>query len=164
MSATIVCDGHAWVVARTKPQQEGYALKNVVRQGYEAYLPRCIEPRTRRVAPLFPGYLFVNAPQRWRWLCSTYGILTVILSTDGAPSQLPSRVIEDIRAREDKGGHIKLPTGSYYPGQRLRINDGLFRGEVGMYQEDRAMRIRVLLNILGAPRAVEVPHRMVEPV
>lgn len=155
------CTG--WVVARTKPLQEAYAQENVQRQNYEAYLPLCIDSRTKRVSPLFPGYLFVNAPQQWLWLRSTYGILDVLLGTEFSPARLSARLIASIRARESKSGVVELPTERFAHGASVRITKGVFEGRLGLYAgQSNRERAKVLLELLGGKRSIVVQERHLE--
>ena len=70
----VTSDG-AWYVVQTKVNAEAKAGRNLIRQGFEIYLPRYLKRRShaRKIekvaAPLFPRYLFVSvdmAKQRWR--------------------------------------------------------------------------------------------------
>jgi transcriptional antiterminator RfaH len=74
------CD-HYWAVCHTHPQAERWALLNLTRQGYEAYLPlmtvtrrdRVVRSMTHRVeVPLFSRYLFVNLQSDQRWVPVQY--------------------------------------------------------------------------------------------
>ncbi|HQF30164.1 MAG TPA: transcription termination/antitermination NusG family protein, partial [Hyphomicrobiales bacterium] len=55
-----------WYVVSTQPHQEARAESNLVRQGFETWLPRFARERrhARKVdtvlVALFPGYLFVR--------------------------------------------------------------------------------------------------------
>ena len=56
----------AWYLLYSKPRQEGVAVENLKRQGYETYLP-LVRTRRRRqgqyvslVEPMFPRYLFIH--------------------------------------------------------------------------------------------------------
>ncbi len=71
-----------WYVVQTQVNGEAKAAQNLLRQGYEIYLPRYLKRRrhARKVdfvaKPLFPRYMFVTidmATQRWRSIQSTFG-------------------------------------------------------------------------------------------
>ncbi len=64
---------------------------NLIRQGFEIYLPRYLKRRrhARKVdvvaAPLFPRYVFINidmATQRWRPIQSTFGVSHLVMNGD----------------------------------------------------------------------------------
>jgi transcriptional antiterminator RfaH len=72
-----------WFVARAHANAKSKARVNLVRQGYEGYLPLCRRTRTharRQIVqrPLFPGYLFVSfeiESTAWRSIFSTIGVV-----------------------------------------------------------------------------------------
>lgn len=150
-------EGPCWVVVQTHPQQEKWAAENIKRQGHEFYLPQLeelvpkggrLEPKIR---PLFPRYLFVRITGQWRFLLGTFGVSKLVM--DGEfPSTLPDRVLADIQGRED-GGVVRLaprPRTAFTKGQRVRVRDGVFAGQVGIYEgmgpKDRQ---KILLEFLG---------------
>src|SRR3954462_4502033 len=96
-----------WYLAQTQPRAEAKASFNLLRQGFEIYLPRYLKQRrhARRVepvlAPLFPGYLFVaidiNA-QRWLLIDSTFGVMRLV--RDGErPAAVPLAIIAGLKSR-----------------------------------------------------------------
>jgi len=52
-----------WAVAQTEPMREHTVRLLLMRLGYETYAPR-IRHR-KRIALLFPTYVFVRVIQRW---------------------------------------------------------------------------------------------------
>lgn len=152
-----------WVVARTKPQRENYAKENVIRQGFEPYLPIAVEATTQREGPLFPGYLFVYATASWVWLRSTFGVLDVVLGSRGLPARVGDGVIQALRARENSQGLVQLMSFRFRPQQKVNFVAGRFAGFSGLYQDTPApKRVRVLMDILGAMTPVEVSDRSIE--
>lgn len=161
MRSNTSCSG--WIVARTKPQRETYAEDNIKRQGYEPLLLRCVDEDTGRTGVLFPGYIFVFAPERWQWLRSTYGVLDVVLGTGGLPARMPDAELHELQARANSQGLVPVrPSGKFVEGQRVRFTDGPFWGRVGLYQETAANRVFILLELLGRTVRVGVPGRVVE--
>lgn len=153
-------DTGRWIVARTKPRREDYARQNVLRQGYEAYLPKCVD-HAGRVSVLFPNYLFCYTPGSWHWLRSTYGISDLVWGCDGAPAMLPEAEINKIKAREQTDGLIDMG-GRLQPGQRVRVTGGSLMHSVGLFERyDGADRVRLLLDFLGGKCALVVEERFV---
>jgi len=160
-------DAQRWYVVHTQPHHEVRADLNLQRQGFATYLPRY--QRTRRharrtetvVRPLFPRYLFVAIDlgrDRWRAIHSTFGVSHLVQAGD-EPLSVPSGVVEEIRAREDGAGMVKLglPPG-IGPGSPVRLVDGIFqdaRGVLDRVADDR--RVAVLLELLGREVRVFVP-------
>ena len=87
-----------WYVVQTQVHAENRAAANLLRQGYEVYLPRYLKRRrhARRVEtvpmPLFPRYLFVAfdvMTARWRSIrprLTTSPPASGILSTSRCPT------------------------------------------------------------------------------
>jgi len=160
-----------WYVAHTQPNGEARALANLLRQGFNAWLPR-YRGRRRHAGrvddvakPLFPRYVFVAmdiAQQRWRAIHSTFGVSHLVCSGD-RPAAVPEGVVEAIRAREDERGWIRLGTAAtLLPGARVRVLDGAFADQIGLFaamSDDQ--RVDVLLDLLGRQVRVKLPVRSV---
>jgi transcriptional antiterminator RfaH len=149
-----------WIVARSKPRQELYARENVLRQGFECYVPRFREDNQVRV--LFPGYVFVNTPGPWRFLTGTFGVMDVVLNAE-SPSRLPEKIVSELRARENGSGYVDIPQERFARNQQVRLRSGLFEGQVGLYQGQPGRdRVKVLLSLLGRLTSVTVREQLVE--
>src|SRR6516162_9967611 len=105
-----------WYVVQTQINAEAKAARNLLRQGFEVYLPRYLKHRShaRKIekvaAPLFPRYMFVNidvATQRWRSVQSTFGVSHLVLN-GSEPARVAGAVIDALKAREDASGFVKL--------------------------------------------------------
>lgn len=156
----------AWYVVCCKPRQEAVARENLLRQGFEVYLPR-IRTRQRQrdrwvdaIQVLFPRYLFVRADRRSQSTAS-------IRSTRGAvglvrfgiePAVVPDRVIEAILAREDAatGLHEQARPG-FRAGEPVTMLEGPFAGMEGIFaSEDGLERAILLIELLGKTNRVRV--------
>jgi transcriptional antiterminator RfaH len=151
--------GPHWYVVHTQPNGETRADVNLRRQGFSTYLPRYMRRRrhARRhemvARPLFPRYLFValdTARDRWRAIHSTFGVNHLVLAGE-EPLPVPDGVVDEIRARENGDGFVKLglPAG-VGPGSQVRLIDGVFADATGMLEriaDDR--RVAILLELLG---------------
>ena len=148
-----------WHVVQTQVNSENKAAANLLRQGYEVYLPRYWKRRrhARRVetvpTPLFPRYLFVGfdpMTARWRSIQSTFGVSRLVCNNQ-EPAILPDRVVDELRRREDDKGFIRLDLQPQYaPGDKIRVVDGVFSDSVGLFERmtDRD-RVAILLDLLG---------------
>jgi len=152
-----------WSVVQVESQCEHIVRLLLMRAKYETYMPRI---RVHgRVAPLFPGYLFVRIVDRWYPVMWTAGVVRLLMSAD-QPARLPEKTMIEIRKRE-VGGFVKLPapTNRLRKGQHVRITRGSFEGQTalceGMSGKDR---VWVLLNLMGQKVPVELPGRDVEPL
>ena len=157
-----------WAVARLEPRREQLALRCLGLAGYQTYFPRLRERRIshgRKIEirpPLFPGYCFLTVEAQWyaaRW---SIGVIGLIM--DGVrPARVADQVIDDLRKRE-RNGLIELPQRSELkPGDQVRILQGPFAGQLGLYAGMRAHeRVLVLLALLGGQQRVELAKDSIE--
>jgi transcriptional antiterminator RfaH len=148
-----------WYVVQTQPHAETKAMGHLIRQGFDAYLPRYLKRRrhARRVemvaAPLFPRYLFVTVDmetQRWRSIHSTTGVARLVCNGDD-PAPVPLEVVATLQRREDTSGFVKLERRQQFaPGERVRVVDGVFADNLGLFEgmADKE-RVAILLDLLG---------------
>lgn len=151
--------GQSWHVAFTQPNCEMRALKHLCNQNFPAYVPRFLKRvhKGRRVdrcpAPLFPRYVFVGFDadrQRWRSVNGTIGITHLICHGD-RPAPIDEGVVNAIAQRESEEGFVRLMIApSFNPGQPIRVTEGVFADQLGLYEGvgDRE-RVRILLDLLG---------------
>ncbi|MCS3765310.1 transcription termination/antitermination protein NusG [Bradyrhizobium centrosematis] len=160
-----------WFVVQTQPNAERRALTNLIRQRFEVYLPCYLKRRSHAgkadvvAAPLFPRYLFVSidlATQQWRAINSTFGV-SKLLCRGERPAALPKGIIAHLRSREDQRGLMRLDQCSFSPGKRVRVVDGAFYGQFGIFEmmSDRE-RVAVLLDLLGRTVRVEMSINLIE--
>ena len=134
------------------------ALEHLRRQGYAAYLPKCLKwrrhaRRKERVArPLFPRYLFVTldlVQQRWRPILSTIGVCDLLRHGD-APAPVPVGLVEEIQDSERHGALDQTRAHKLRVGDEVRIASGAFAELVGQVCEATDQgRVYVLLDLLG---------------
>jgi transcriptional antiterminator RfaH len=160
-----------WYVVHTQPQGEARAKANLVRQGYEVYLPRCRKWRrhARRAeivaVPLFPRYLFLRldiARERWRPVLSTFGVCALVCR-GGMPAPVPEGIVEGIRGCEDAGQFVDLTRQSALrPGDKVQIMGGPFADHVARFEGlGDEQRVVLLLDLLGRKLRVTVPAETV---
>ena len=146
-----------WFVVQTRPNSERRAMANLHRQGFEAYFPAYSKRRSHAgkidmvAAPLFPRYLFVAidlGSQRWRSICSTFGVAQLVCHGD-RPAPLADEIIAELRSREDERGLIRLGS-AFRPGERVRVLGGAFADHFGLFDSmGDGERVAVLLDLLG---------------
>ena len=148
-----------WYVVQTQVNSEMKAAQNLLRQGYEIYLPRYMKRRrhARKVdfvaKPLFPRYMFVaidTATQRWRSIQSTFGVSCLVTNGDD-PAALPEGVVRALKAREDDRGFVEMDAKpKFAPGDKVRVLAGAFMDNVGLFNgmADHD-RVSILLDMLG---------------
>jgi transcriptional antiterminator RfaH len=160
-----------WYVVQTQVNGEAKASNNLLRQGYEVYLPRYLKRRrhARKVdftaKPLFPRYIFVAidmATQRWRSIQSTFGVSRLVCNGDD-PAPMAEGVLRSLKAREDSNGFIRMDRRPQFSqGERVRVLSGPFSDNLGLFEGmgDRD-RVAILLDLLGRKVRVSIDADMV---
>jgi len=148
----------SWGIIQTHSNREAVAAAELARKGIQNYLPRiAIIGRlgTRRLVPLFPGYLFVRIGPLWYPIISTVGVLRLLRNGERQPARIDDAIVRDIRAREVRG-IVQLPK-RIAVGDRVKIIRGSFRDHVAVYEGMSGKeRQRVLLELLGRQVRVEL--------
>lgn len=147
-----------WYVLRSKPYKEALVWQQALSHGLETYYPRLkvrpVNPRSRKIKPYFPGYLFVRADldqvglSTFQWMPHALGLVCF----GGVPAPVPGELIAGIRQRL---GEIQSAGGELLhrvkPGDRVVIQDGPFAGYEAIF--DTRLRgkgrVRVLLQLLN---------------
>jgi transcriptional antiterminator RfaH len=154
-----------WFVVRTQPRTEEKAVRHLSNQGFATYLPRyrrrIRHARQNKIVlrPLFPSYLFVSLDPdrcRWRSINGTIGVREIV--TNGlTPIPVHKQVIEEIRAREDQTGAVRLSPPAFRRGQIVRMLDGPLADLSALFEEmrdeDRAV---LLVSLLGRKVRLQV--------
>lgn len=155
-----------WYAVALQPQADALARAHLERQGFSVFAPTML--RTVRharqfitkQAPLFPGYLFIALElgrDRWRAVNGTRGVRGVLTAGD-MPARVPEGVIEDLLA-------VQAASAALPEGASLEIVAGPFSGFVGRLQRlDGTARVTVLLQLIGAERAVSLERTAVRRV
>jgi transcriptional antiterminator RfaH len=162
-----------WFVVYTHPREEHIAEENLARQGYVTYLPRYKKrvSHARKVqevmASLFPRYLFVAfdpAETGWRTIRSTRGVVDLVRHGND-PTPVSTRLIEDMREREDDAGCVVLGRQvELVKGQRITLKGDAFKGHDLIFETMKdADRVVALLTMLGREFKVEVPIASIAP-
>ena len=156
---------YQWYALRSKSRKEDAVWRQLQSQGYEVFYPclrvHPVNPRSRKLVPYFPGYLFVEADlgqsgiSVFQWMPHTVGLV----SFGGEPSIVPENLILAIQKRVDEinaaGGEI---FDGLKPGETVWISDGPFQGYEAIFDGrlPGSERVRVLLEFLGNRRKVPV--------
>ncbi|PIW26404.1 MAG: transcriptional activator RfaH [Rhodospirillales bacterium CG15_BIG_FIL_POST_REV_8_21_14_020_66_15] len=158
-----------WYVVYTQPHKEQVALRNLAKQGFDAYLPRYQKQcrHARRIytvmTPLFPRYLFVRLDpetQRWRSINGTIGV-SYLLSEGPDPIAIPNDVVDAIHGRE-REGIVQIAPPEFVKGQKLCITDGPFAELEGLFEcVDDEQRVVLLLEFMGRVVRTRLPGHAV---
>lgn len=159
-------NGRAWYLAQLKPNSHRIAERNLLRQGFEVFLPMAEVTRRKAgkfvnsTAPLFPGYIFIAfdpGKSGWRSVNSTLGI-TRLVNLAGAPATVPDALVDGLRARCDAEGLV-VPLDEIASGQEVRLTRGPladFVARVDTIEPDR--RVWLLIELMGQTTRVSAAH------
>jgi len=151
-----------WYALQHKPAQGDRALQHLQNQDIACFYPKItVEKikagkRTKKLEPLFPGYLFVNLKQTdpaWAKLRSTRGVLRIV-GFANKPAAISDDVIQHIKDSLDSVAE----QGGIKPGQAVQLNEGPFEGINAIFQAyDGEARAIVLINFMQKQQRVKVP-------
>jgi transcription elongation factor/antiterminator RfaH len=166
-----LAEAERWYVARTLPQRELHAARQLANQGFRIFVPRYRKNRrhARKVetvsVPLFPRYIFVvvdRTRDRWRSINGTFGV-DRLLVYGGEPQPVPEGVAENLIQATDEDGNVRFDF-HLREGQTVKVTAGPFAELVGQLEGlDENGRVRVLLEIMGGKVRVALPRVMVAP-
>lgn len=162
-----------WYVLRSKPHKEDFLWEQLMAREMEVYYPRLrvrpVNPRSRKVKPYFPGYMFVRLDleqatmSAMQWLPGAAGLVMF----DGAPPVVPDSLIASLRRHVDE---VNVTDKNLFDGLKsgddVVVQAGPFAGYEAIFDAriSGRERVRVLLKMLGNRRlAVELPASQVHP-
>lgn len=161
----------SWYLIHSKPQQERVARDNLVRQGYDVYLPLAPVRRRRKgrtvriIDPIFPRYLFIYLSDQtddWGPIRSTIGV-SALVKFGQVPAKIPDTLIGGLRVREDSEGIQKMPELGFKPGDKVRIAEGLMEGFEAIFQCQKSNeRVILLLKIAENTAKIEIESSQIE--
>lgn len=162
-----------WYALRSKPRKEDAIWRQLRSDGFDVFYPRLkvnpVNPRSRKIKPYFPGYMFVlvdleeTGVSRFQWMPHTLGLV----SFGGEPAHVPDNLIVELRRRvleiSEAGGEL---FDGLKPGDSVRISSGPFEGYEAIFDArlPGSERVRVLLELLTSKRRlpVELPTGAIE--
>ena len=150
----------AWYLVQSKPRNETRALENLVRQGYETYLPLMEVERLQRgrllkkMEPLFPRYLFLHLEEgndNWGPIRSTLGVAGLVRFGQ-AYAVVSDEVMAAVRERTQD-----IKKSLFESGDNVRVVSGPLLGLEGVFEiADGEQRSFVLLEFMQKQQRVSV--------
>lgn len=151
-----------WYALQHKPAQGDRALQHLQNQDIACFYPKIsVErikggKRSKKLEPLFPGYMFVNLEQSdplWSKLRSTRGVLRIV-GFANKPAPISDAVIQHVKESLDSVAE----QGGIKAGQAVQLNEGPFEGINAIFQSyDGEARAIVLINFMQKQQVVSVP-------
>ena len=155
-----------WFVVYTQPKREQVAADNLMRQGFESYLPlyRTFQKTPNKSSsasePMFPRYAFFRpgAGQSLSTARSTRGV-AFVLSFGCQPAVLKHEALEAIRQFEHQRGLVDVcELSPFRTGARVKLAAQNLCGIEGLVTSVSNKRVDVLIEILGGQRKISVEH------
>lgn len=157
--------GMSWHCIYTEARAERLAQRRLEATGYETlylHYAGTVSHARRTIGvlkPYFPRYLFahVGEDQSVGQINRTHGVSSVVHAGD-QPLKIPQDVIEDLKARGDRNGLVKLTEEEKQArkllksGQTVLVRDGLFTGYHGIVDLDSGTEILVWLEMFRGGR------------
>ena len=154
----------SWYVAQLKPNGFNKARLNLVRQGFECFMPmRKITVRHARklstcLRPVFPGYIFVKFELDkgdWRKINSTPGVNKLISFHERRPSKIPDPLLEVLISRCDEHQTL-IPISDWKTGDKACMVSGPFTNFIGQVETFvSSERVRLLFEFMGQFKTIE---------
>jgi transcriptional antiterminator RfaH len=163
--------GEGWYLAYTRPRSESAAALQLVRQGYEVYLPlyktlkRAPGGMVAQRSPMFPRYVFFRpgrAGQSIAPVRSTLGVSNIV-QFGVTPATVNASLLDALRAfelqREEADPERISPLKA---GRRVTVCTGPLQGLEGLVSATAGQRVTVLLDVLGRHTRVSLPGHHLE--
>lgn len=180
-----------WYCVRAGFGQTAVADRSIREAGFEVFAPTIFRPATParrdsagvmrvgkpdRVEFLFVRYIITRfrlADPSWYDIRTLDGVERIIsgsystLNPIGIPIAIPDDNIAFVREKLGPNDCIDPRVFRYDPikvGTSLRMLNGPMSDRVGLCEMSDGQRIVLLMNLLGRPVRIEVPHGAVEPI
>ena len=164
----------AWYVLHSKPNKENFLFAQLCHREIEAFYPRLrvepVNPRSRKVRPFFPGYLFVHVDLDETPLSSLAWVPGVrrLVSFDDEPAIVPEDVINGIRKNVQRINQAQADgkKQGLKHGDPVIILDGPFEGYQAIFDTalEGSDRVRLLIKFIRDKQIrVQVPADMAKP-
>jgi len=148
----------AWFALHVKPRHEFVVQSDLTRSGMESYLPainKLSQWKDRKKlinSPLFPGYLFARvlpAPDHFLELLKTRGVMRILSTIPGHPTQVPDSEISALKTLLTSGHEVDIHP-ELQAGKVVRIKKGVFENVEGVVsKKGDQLFLRVNISMLG---------------
>ena len=163
-----------WYVMQSKPQKESFLNEQLYLRGIETYYPKIrlnpVNPRSKKVKPYFPGYLFLRVDlekvgsSTLNWIPGA----SSLVSYGGEPACVSDALVQSIQRRIDDGEIAdKDVVQNFKHGDVVTIQSGPFSGYRAIFDSRLKgnERVRVLLEMLQDRQVcVELSRGQIEKI
>jgi transcription antitermination factor NusG len=157
---------------RSKHKKEEALWREVTAWSHEVYYPQIrvqpVNPRSRKVRPYFPGYLFVNidlatvGSTAITWMPHSYSLVTFGSESSSVPEELIHTLRHRVNDVNASGGKLY---GGLQPGEELTVQAGPFTRYEAFFDTrlPGSERVRVLLKLLSKRQVpLELPEGQIK--
>jgi transcriptional antiterminator RfaH len=154
-----------WFILQFKSNSHHRAKENLIRQGFEIFLPlhNSTSRRSSRFIntsqPLFPGYMFITFDRtktEWHKINNTYGVSRLV-SFNSILKSVPTTFVDNLKKRYDLSGKL-IPMQKLKKGDQVSVLTGPFANFIATiekYEDDQ--RIWVLMDLMGRKTKIQTP-------
>jgi transcriptional antiterminator RfaH len=152
-----------WFILQFKSNSHQQATKNLIRQGFETFLP-LHDTTSRRASrfvtntqPLFPGYMFIKfdrAESKWHKINNTYGVSRLV-TFNSILKPIPAIFVNNLMKRYDFSGKL-IPIKKLNKGDQVKVLKGPFSNFIATietYETDQ--RIWILMDLMGRKTKIQ---------
>ena len=154
-----------WFILQFKSNSHHQATKNLIRQGFEIFLP-LHDTTSRRLSrfintskPLFPGYMFIRfdrAESEWHKINNTYGVSRLV-TFNSILKPIPTIFVNNLMKRYDFSGKL-LPIKKLKKGDQVTVLMGPFANFIATVEKYEAdQRIWILMDLMGRKTKIITP-------
>lgn len=166
------CEELQWFCIKCKPRQESAAKRSILREvGGEVFCPMLRFERARKsgrvrvTEAMFPGYLFArfNYRGQHRHVGACHGV-SHIVKFGGIAAVVGEEIIEALRDVVVEEETVEIQT-QIEVGSEVQVLSGVFSGIKALVTQvlPAQARVKVLLELLGMEREVEIDESGVMP-
>jgi transcriptional antiterminator RfaH len=163
----------SWYAIQSKPNREAFLSSQLLHRKIEVFYPQLqvepVNPRSRKIKPFFPGYMFVRVDLEEVPITSLIYIpgARSVVCFDHEPAAIPDEVIQGIEKNVKRiNQQQKSSKDALMPGDPVMILDGPFKGYEAIFDTriKGSDRVRLLVRLLhGQQKKVQVPARITRP-
>src|SRR5574344_430630 len=141
-----------WFALYVQPRKEKVVEQELLKRGYEIYLPikqelRQWKDRKRIIeVPLIPSYVFMNIEEKEVWDIVRINGCVKFIWFNGKPCPIPDNQIDSIKLLLENKVEIKQTSINPSSGDLVRIIEGDFTGLVGVFlhkKENNNFAVRI---------------------
>lgn len=160
-----------WFALYVQPRKEKVVEQELLKRGYEIYLPikqelRQWKDRKKIIeVPLIPSYIFMNIEEREVWDIVRINGCVKFIWFNGKPCPIPDNQIDSIKLLLEKKVEIKQTSINPSSGDLVRIIEGDFTGLVGVFLHKKEKNnFAVRISSLGIDLTITIDESKFELV